>query len=104
MALIWQIPYQEVENDILIKALDIKTIYTSKEEVEIDLTKQLNDKKIKVKWTELDEENQVLLVPDDNKVLDLILNIEPIERNPKKKSFDGKIIKPDANEVLNYGY
>lgn len=103
MALIWQIPYKLLNDEIIISCLNIKTPYTDKPSIEIDITNQLNSKKIKVNWTELDEENKYLLVPYHKNVLETILEIEPIERNPKQKSFDGKIVEPTAEEVLNYG-
>lgn len=104
MALYWQIPYTVKDDEIVLKSLNISTIYTDKQHAEIDLTNQLNDKKIKVNWTELNEEDNVLLIPYHEKLLTLILELEPINRNESKKSFNGKLLTPTAEEVLNYGY
>lgn len=104
MALVWNIPYRIENDEIVISAIGVKTMYTDKQNTEIDITNQLNDKKIKVNWTELDEDNKYLIVPNNKKLPELILSIEPIERNLKKKSFDGKIVEPTAEEVIEYGY
>jgi hypothetical protein len=104
MALLWNIPYKIEDDEIIVSALDLKTIYTDKSSVEMDLTNQLNEKKIKVNWTELDEEKELLIVPNHKKVIELILELEPIERNPKQKSFDGKLVNPTSEEVIDYGY
>lgn len=104
MALVWQIPYKVIKDNVVVASLNIKALYTDKENTEFDITNQLKQSKIDTDWVELDEFNNILLVPNVSGILDLILEIEPIERNPKKKSFDGKILTPSAQEVVQYGY
>lgn len=103
MDLVWKIPFKKVEHEIHVKSLDVFVINSIKEKIEVDIIEQLNNKNLKIKWVELDEVNNYLILPDSDELAKYILKIEPIERNPRNKSFNGKIIKPNKEEVIKYG-